>query len=51
MLTLETLFMQTLQLAAPWIITDIKFSETEKLLEIWISFNSTMSSSKEKSMN
>ena len=38
MLTLETLFMQALHLVAPWIITDIKFSESEKLLEIWISF-------------
>jgi transposase len=38
MLTSIELFTQALHLIAPWIITDIKFSEPEKLLEIWISF-------------
>jgi len=38
MLTAESLLTQALHLIAPWIIIDIKFSEPEKLLEIWISF-------------
>lgn len=38
MLTTIEIFTQALHLIAPWIIIDIQFSESDKLLEIWISF-------------
>jgi len=38
MLTSEEIFTKALYLVAPWILSDIRFIQSEKLLEIWISF-------------
>jgi transposase len=37
-LTAEEIFTKALYLVAPWIPVDLKFSQSEKLLEIWISY-------------